>query len=383
LKTEVLKILLPLLIGGAVCAALHWAIGLAQRKLSGHYAPLPPGDTTTPISLKNLLIAWVGNGLRIMVWSSFFIFAIKLIPQTWSGKDSLRVFFAKLPKDALDWLKEGHGVDIIIALIVLIFLMRFSSAVIKTAFELFERRAIAQNSAATLRRYQTLSAIFRGTVQSLIFFIVLMVLLEKLGLDPTPILGTAGVIGLAVGFGAQSLIKDLFSGFMILLEDQYSVGDTVRIGDISGNVEQLTLRVTRIRGLDGSLTTIPNGSIAIVSNMSKDWSRVVLDVEVSTSEDVDRAMALFIETAKKMKEEIPGDILEEPLMLGIDKLSATSVTLRLMIKTTPAKHLELGRELRRRIKLAFEREGIKAPMPQQQLVMANPPEKDEGREITK
>jgi small conductance mechanosensitive channel len=278
---------------------------------------------------------------------------------------------ADLPKHLLNWLKDGRGIDIIIAFIVAIFLMRFSSAVIKTAFELFERRARAQDAAATLRRYQTLSAIFRGPI---IFFIVLMVLLRRLDIDTNPILGTAGVIGLAVGFGAQSLIKDLFSGFLILLEDQYSVGDTVKIGDVAGTVEQLTLRITRIRGLDGSLTTIPNGSIAVVSNLSKDWSRVVLDVEISTTEDLDRAMAVLIETAKKMKEAMPSDILEEPLMLGVDKLSSTSVTLRLMIKTPPAKHFEIGRELRRRIKLAFEREGIKAPLPQQQLVMTNPPE---------
>ena len=365
--------MLPLLIGGAACAALNWAIGRGQRKLAGHYAPLPPADTTTPISLKNLIIAWVGNGLRIIVWSSFFIFAIKLIPQTQSG-DNIGVWFAELPMRLLNGLKDRRVIDTIIALVVVIFLMRFSSALIKTGFELFERRAIAQNSAATLRRYQTLSAIFSGTVQSLIFFIVLMVLLERFSLNTNPILGTAGVIGLAVGFGAQSLIKDLFSGFLILLEDQYSVGDTVKIGDVAGTVEQLTLRVTRIRGLDGSLTTIPNGSIAIVSNLSKDWSRVVLDVEVSTTEDLDRAMALLIETAKKMKETMPNEILEEPLMLGVDKLSSTSVTLRLMIKTPPAKHFEIGRELRRRIKLAFEREGIKAPMPQQQLVMTNAPE---------
>jgi small conductance mechanosensitive channel len=199
-----------------------------------------------------------------------------------------------------------------------------------------------------------------------------MVLLQQLHVNITPILASAGVVGIAVGFGAQSLIKDLFAGLLILLEDQYSVGDTIKIGEIAGTVEQLTLRATRIRGLDGSLTTIPNGTIATVSNMSKDWSRVVLDVDVAYEEDVDRAMELVLDTARQMKEERPREILEEPAMLGVDKLGSTSVTIRLMVKTLPAKHFEIGRELRRRIKLAFERENIKAPLPQQQLILTNP-----------
>ncbi|MCI0664247.1 MAG: mechanosensitive ion channel family protein [Acidobacteria bacterium] len=374
MSTEVFTILLLLLIGGAVCAALHWIIGRTQRKLVERYAPLLPADSAAPISFKNLLIAWAANGLRLIVWSSYLIFAIKLISQTQPEKDSFRAMLSDQRIKLLNGLKEGRGIDIAIILIVTIFIMRFSSAVIKTAFEIFERRAIVRDATATLRRYQTLSAILRGTAQSVILFIGTMVLLQQLGIGITAILASAGVVGLAIGFGAQSLIKDLFSGFLILLEDQYSVGDTVKIGDVAGTVEQLTLRITRIRGLDGSLTTIPNGSIAVVSNMSKDWSRVVLDVEISTTEDIDRAMGVLIETAKKMKETMPNDILEEPLMLGVDKLSSNSVTVRLMIKTPPAKHFEIGRELRRRIKLAFEREGIKAPMPQQQLVMTNAPE---------
>jgi moderate conductance mechanosensitive channel len=269
------------------------------------------------------------------------------------------------------WLSE-KGIKAVISIVVTIFLMRFASALIKTVFNLFERRVDGPDEVAARRRLQTLAAIFRGAIQTIIAFIGLMFLLKSLAVDITPILASAGVVGIAVGFGAQSLIKDLFSGLLILLEDQYSVGDTVKIGDASGTVEQLTLRVTRIRGLDGALTSIPNGSISIVSNMSKDWSRVVLDVEVSFAEDIDRAMKLMVEAANQMKAEMSNDILEEPLMLGVDKLSSTSVTLRLMVKTSPTKHYEIGRELRRRIKFAFEREGIKAPMPQQQLILANP-----------
>jgi small-conductance mechanosensitive channel len=293
------------------------------------------------------------------------------LPQTSAEFKSLGSKLRELQVKVVEWLLT-NGIKAVIAVVVTIFLMRFASALIKTVFRLFERRVDAPDEIAARRRLQTLSAIFRGAAQAIISFIGLMFLLESLAVDITPILASAGVVGIAVGFGAQSLIKDLFSGLLILLEDQYSVGDTVKIGEASGTVEQLTLRVTRIRGLDGALTSIPNGSISVVSNMSKDWSRVVLDVEVSTTEDIDRVMKLMVDAAQQMKMEMPHDVLEEPLMLGIDKLSSTSVTLRLMVKTSPTKHFDIGRELRRRIKFAFEREGIKAPMPQQQLILANP-----------
>src|SRR5262249_17520359 len=160
-----------------------------------------------------------------------------------------------------------------------IFMMRFASALVNTAFSLLERGAAHREGTAARRRIQTLSAIFRGVTQAVILFVGLMVLLGRF-VNITPILASAGVVGIAVGFGAQNLIKDLFAGFLILLEDQYSVGDTVKVSDVSGTVEQLTLRVTRIRALDGALTIIPNGAISTVSNFSKDWSRAVLDIEI-------------------------------------------------------------------------------------------------------
>src|SRR6185369_5018239 len=168
------------------------------------------------------------------------------------------------------------GVGLVIVTVVTIFVMRFASALIKAIFQIFERGAAHREDLATRRRLQTLSATFRGITQTVILFIGLMVFLRKLGADVTPILASAGVVGIAVGLGAQSLIKDFFAGLLILLEDQYSVGDTVKIGDTNGTVELLTLRVTRVRGLDGSLTMIPNGAINAVVNYSKGWSRVVL-----------------------------------------------------------------------------------------------------------
>jgi small conductance mechanosensitive channel len=216
----------------------------------------------------------------------------------------------------------------------------------------------------------------RGAAQASICVIGLMVLLGQLGLNITPILASAGIIGIAVGFGAQSLVKDIFAGFLVLLENQYGVGDVIKIGETTGSVERLTLRATWIRGLDGALTTIPNGSINQVSNLSSEWSRAVLDVEVAYDEDLDRAMRVILETARQMKEEMPHEIIDEPAMLGVDKMTSESIMLRLAVKTAPTRQADIGRELRRRIKLAFDREAIKAPPGRQQIVLSPPRERE-------
>ena len=267
----------------------------------------------------------------------------------------------------------------IIVIVVTVFMMRFASALIKTVFHLFERGAVNRHAPASRRRLQTLSATFRGVAQTVILFIGLMTFLGELGINITPILASAGVLGIAIGLGAQSLIKDFFAGLLILLEDQFSVGDTVKIGETTGTVEQLTLRATRVRGLDGSLTSIPNGSVGAVVNYSKGWSRVVLDIEIDYKEDVNRAMRVVLETAKQVRAESPADITEEPAMLGVDKLSAASVTLRLLAKTATGKQAEVGRELRRRVKLAFDQEGIKTPAASQQLAPPPPAEEKKAK----
>jgi len=278
------------------------------------------------------------------------------------------------------WLLN-RGVNLIIVIVVTVFLMRFASALIKTIFHLFERGAVNREELATRRRLQTLSATFRGIAQAVILFIGLMFLLQQLDINITPILASAGVVGIAIGLGAQSLIKDFFAGLLILLEDQFSVGDSIKIGEISGTVESLTMRVTRVRGLDGSLTMIPNGGINAVVNFSKDWSRAVLDIEIDYKEDVDRAMHVMLETAKRMREEVPTEIIEEPKMLGVDKLGNSGITLRLLAKTAASKQAEVGRELRRRIKLAFDQEGIKTPSPTRQLVLTLPLEEIKGEGV--
>lgn len=368
LNAEIFKILFLLLMVTTVCASLHWAVGLAQRHIARRLALEPQPDDDSAPSLKRLLLDWAGNALRTLIWVIYFAFMINLAPGTRTQFDSVGGRLADMRDEFVKWLSE-QGVNLVIVVVVTIFLMRFASALIRAIFHLFERGAVNREELAARRRLQTLSATFRGIAQTIILFIGLMFFLQQLRINVTPILASAGVVGIAIGLGAQSLIRDFFAGFLILLEDQFSVGDTVKIGETTGTVEQLTLRVTRVRGLDGSLTMIPNGSVGAVVNYSKGWSRVVLDVEVDYKEDVDRAMQVMLETAKQMREEYPSEIIDEPVMLGVDKLAGASVTLRLLAKTAANKQADVGRELRRRIKLTFDQEGIKIPAPAVQLAL--------------
>lgn len=383
LNGEILKILLLLLAGAAGCGVLHWLIGAAERWLlrqAEEEAAAIAADHNRP-SLRKLFFDWTAHALRTLIWLVYFIFVIHVLPQTRAELGGVSQRLVRLREQTLGWLLS-QGINIIIVIVATIFLLRFATALIRNIAALYERGVVNRAGMAAARRVQTLAAIFRGSVQTIIVFIGVMTLLRQLRVDVTPILASAGVVGLAIGFGAQSLIKDLFSGLLILLEDQFNVGDTVKIGETTGTVEQLTLRATRVRALDGALTSIPNGAISTVSNLSRDWGRLVLDVEVDYAEDIDRALAVLKETARQLRAELPQEIIEEAHLLGVDKLSAAALTLRLMIKTAPNKQGDVGAELRRRIKLAFDQAGIKAPAPRQQLVLNAPlPEETErGRE---
>jgi small conductance mechanosensitive channel len=352
-----------------VCLFLHWLIGRSKRRAFAKLevtARTEPEATTEILavptaSLRRLLREWMAKGLQTLVWLLFFIFLLALLPH---ARDRFEDVAGKLKERVIsfdEWLVD-KGLSALVVIVVTIFLMRFAGALIRTSFELYERRIAARSDEKMRRRLQTLAAIFRGMAETVIFFVGFLVALQQAGLNITPILASAGIIGIAVGFGAQSLIRDIFAGFLVLLEDQYSVGDTIKVGDVTGTVEALSLRSTRVRALDGSLTIFPNGSIATVANLSKDWMRTVLDFEVDYNTDVDRAMELMKTIAAEMKEQRFEEIIEEPVMQGLDKVAEGNLTLRLTMKTLPGKQSEIARELRRRIKIAFDQEGIKGPV---------------------
>jgi small-conductance mechanosensitive channel len=223
------------------------------------------------------------------------------------------------------------------------------------------------------RRQQmvTLVQILRWGADVLIVGCALLMLLSTFGVDITPLLASVGVAGLAVSLGAQTLIKDLIGGVLILAENQYAVGDTIQMGDVSGQVERITLRATYVRAIDGYLHVVPNGEVRIVANQTKEWSRALVDVGVAYEEDLDRALRVLTETAEAFAQDpdIGPQLLEPPQVLGPLSLGDWAVTVRVMVNTQPGKHWGVARELRKRILAACEREGITLPYPRQEVLV--------------
>jgi small-conductance mechanosensitive channel len=221
------------------------------------------------------------------------------------------------------------------------------------------------------KRAETLVHILRNAIKVFVYVIAVFMILKEVGVDIAPLLAGVGIAGLAIGFGAQTLVKDFLTGFFILLENQYRVGDVVRIGDHAGLVEKIKLRTTVLRDLEGIVHIIPNGEVQSVNNMTYEWSRVVLDIGVAYKEDVDKVIGLLRDVGNKMREEeYFGQImLEEPQILGVDDFGDSQVTIKMMAKTSPLKQWEVARELRRRIKYAFDKQGIEIPFPHRTLFL--------------
>jgi len=219
------------------------------------------------------------------------------------------------------------------------------------------------------QRAQTLTEILRSAGLVLIVLIAGTMILREMGLDISPIIAGAGIIGLAIGFGSQTLVKDVISGFFILLENQFSVGDSIQIDSISGGVEKMTLRATFVRDLEGTLHVIPNSEIRILANKTKDWARAVIKVGVGYEANVDRVLAVLEDVGRQVSaDETFGPLLlEKPSAAGPLEFGDSAVTVRLMVKTRAGEQWSVGRELRRRIKEAFEQEGIEIPYPQYEI----------------
>ena len=215
------------------------------------------------------------------------------------------------------------------------------------------------------KRAQTISGLLQGAGRIVILVFALILTLD-IFMDIGPLLAGAGVIGLAVSFGSQSLVKDMISGFFILSENQFDIGDVVEIGGKSGAVERITLRVVHIRDLEGILHIVPNGQITTVSNKTRGWSRAVLDIGVGYGSDIDAALEALRDEAKRFGEdEAWGFKLDgAPEVPGVQGLGDSSVAIRVMIRTQPGLQWDVAREFRRRAKIRLDREGIEIPFPQ-------------------
>lgn len=222
-------------------------------------------------------------------------------------------------------------------------------------------------------RVSTVSQVLRNITGIIWFGLGVLAILSSIGFDLVPLLAGAGIIGLAISFAAQGLIKDIINGFLIILEDQYAVGDVIVIGNLGGLVENMNLRVTQIRNNEGQLITIPNSAIAIVQNLSKDWARVDLSIRVAYDTNPDQALDILRKLAQEIYQEHiwREKIIEPPEVLGIDDLQHSGMLIRIWIKTQPLQQWAVGREFRRRLKLVLEQENIAIGIPQQAFLLEN------------
>ena len=265
-----------------------------------------------------------------------------------------------MPGSFYNWLELNlsnalHLLGILVIALVLNRLLRvLTNLVIK--------QASGQNRTAQLREQQTrtLASVLYGTGSKVVWVVALLTALHEFGIDVRPAVTLAGLASLALGFGAQTLVRDVITGFYIILEDQYVVGDTVQIGDNTGRVEHLTLRRTVIRDSRGALVTIANGEIRTVSNLSRDWSQAFVDVSLAPESPIEKTLQALETAAAALR----GDpawsqaLVDGPRILGVQDFDRNASTVRLQVRTAPTRQDEVARELRRRIQLEFQKSGI-------------------------
>lgn len=272
------------------------------------------------------------------------------------------------PRNMIRWAKErGPGILVVLLIMVsLLWMIRF-----------FARRIIRGlvRSAQTDRtkrelRADTLGSSLAGVLMGFVVVIAFLVVMQQAGVDVTTVLGGAAILGVAVAFGAQNLMKDMFNGVMILWEDQYSLSDLVEINGVSGKVERVTMRTTVLRDIEGQTHFIPNGMITHVTNRSYEWSRAMLDVPVPYDCDIDRAMEILLDEANAFCEDMnyTTAVSDKPVMLGVNEFAESSITIRFYIKTAAYMQMPVRREMLRRIKNRFDQEGIEIPFPHRVMI---------------
>ena len=268
---------------------------------------------------------------------------LKAIERHWQN-DLISIIQNKLPK-------------FVTILLIVYALHRLVLFFVKRLRRRADQRVASFHRAAQIR---TMAAIIRATSYSVFGFIVFLQILNLLGIPYQPLLASAGIIGIAIGLGAQSIFKDMLNGILILVEDQYNVGEVVNIAGLKGTVEDLSLRRTTVRDPDGTLYVIPNSQIATVSNLSRDYAVATLNVSVDASANPDKVMALLADIAEQVRNESEfKDIaVADPVILGVDKIEGRAVTYPVQIRVHTNKRDVILRELRRRIILDFEKNGI-------------------------
>jgi small-conductance mechanosensitive channel len=260
----------------------------------------------------------------------------------------------------------GVLIRVAVTLLIAYFLIRASNSAIDG---IVLRRRPDQAQLLDDRKAKTLSSLLRSVVRYVVYAFAIIAILRQIGIDTTGLLAGAGLAGLAIGFGAQSLVRDVINGFFILFEDHFAVGDYVSIGDVSGIVESLGLRVTRVRGFGGELHIIPNGQVEKIVNHMGSSMRVLFGVIVHYGADIDYVIQVLNQDFEDAKREIPG-IVDGPTVLGVNELGDSGVELRILARAEPMEQWAVERALKKRVKDVFDREGIVIPYRHMQVLVS-------------
>jgi moderate conductance mechanosensitive channel len=314
----------------------------------------------------------------------------------WFCRQALDLTGDRSVAEAADFL-IGKPLTILFIVVVAVVVNRLGRRAVKRALRSLQTGAVQERLGAVRRaapaslletgqmslraeqRLEALTSVLRSVLSFAIMLVAVLMILGEIGVELGPLIAGAGIIGVALGFGSQSLVRDFLSGLFILIEDQFGVGDIVDLdGTTSGVVEAVSLRTTRLRAVDGTVWHVPNGEIRRVGNMSQHWSRALLDIEVAYATDLARAQEVIREIAHAVWRE-DADVLDEPEVWGVEELGPNGIVIRLVVKTTPSEQWRVSRALRERLKDAFDAEGIEIPFPQQTIWHRADPRDHAGR----
>ena len=274
-----------------------------------------------------------------------------------------------------NWLRHPGPQIALLGGVGLALVLLATAAIPKVIREAVTRSRGDQTDEEVKKRADTLSGVLVASLQAVIIAVVVFMMLSEIGLNISPIIAGVGVIGIAIGFGAQSMVKDLIAGLFIILENQYRKGDVVKIADTSGLVEDITLRRTLLRDMDGVVHSVPNGEIKVASNYTKEWSRVNMNISVSYDTDLKRAIEVINRVGKELAEDPDwmGAILTPPRALRVDNLGESGIDIKILGETKPMRQWDVMGELRLRLKKAFDVEGIDIPYPHTKVYFGNAP----------
>ncbi|MGE3275529.1 MAG: mechanosensitive ion channel family protein [Vicinamibacterales bacterium] len=356
-----LEITLAISVAVTLALAVSFFVARIARRLFGH---LHTHDTITE--------SMVRGTVRIIRLVSFGV-ALALFAFPALDLAGVNTNVGMHSRDLGAWAAEtGVRIAVIVALAFLI------NRVIATVVDRLQRdlsTGAGIDAVERQRRAATVAGLLRGGLRTLIWTLAGLVVLRELDVDITPVLTGAGILGLAVGFGAQTLVRDIISGFFMIVEDQVRVGDVAQVNGTGGVVEQINLRTIVLRDLQGTVHVFPNGSISTLANLTKDFSFYVINMGVDYAEDTDRVVAAMNDVAEEMRKDpkYAPSMLEPLEVMGVDAFDASQVTVKVRLKCVPLKQWEVGREFNRRVKKEFDRREISIPFPQRTLHFATAP----------